>query len=133
VLERFPSLRVLLVQAGTGWIPTCGEIIDWNYRYAQFVPGNGFAKLKDVPSDYLRRQTYATVEPDQGDVTYIRQRGCADKVLWASGFPTSISAFPDSHGRAIEQAAGLDGNLRRALLHGNFDALFAPAGVPTSA
>lgn len=128
VLDRFPDLRVLLVLSGSGWLPTCGELIDWNYRYAQFVPGNGFARLKDVPSDYLRHQTYVTVEPDQRDVGYLRQRDCADKVLWASGFPTSISPWPDVKAAVAEQCSGLDDGLPEAFLRGNFDALYAPAG-----
>jgi uncharacterized protein len=129
VLERFPQLKVLLVQSGSGWLPTCGELIDWNYRYAQFVPGNGFAKLKDLPSDYLRRQTFVTVEGDQPEITYLHERDAADKVLWASGFPTSISSWGHSQERAAEQIHGLDDRLRDGLLRDNFDALYAPAAV----
>jgi hypothetical protein len=125
ILERLPALRVLLVQGGSGWLATCGELLDWNYRYAQFVPGNGFFPLKDLPSDYLRRQVYATVEADQKDLRMLAERDRADKLLWSSAFPTSMSSWPESRSRADRQTAALDEAPRRALLAGNFDALYA--------
>ena len=56
-------------------LATCGELLDWNYRYAQFVPGAGFAALEDLPSEYIKRQVYATIETDPGTLASILWHG----------------------------------------------------------
>ncbi len=96
ILERFPDLLVVLVQGGAGWLETCGELLDWNYRYAQWVPGNGFARLKDLPSDYIRRQVLATVESDQRHLELAAEANRGHLLLWASAYPTSMSSWPKS-------------------------------------
>jgi predicted TIM-barrel fold metal-dependent hydrolase len=121
ILERFPGLRLVLVLGGAGWLATCGELLDWNYRYAQWVPGNGFARLRDLPSDYLRRQVLCTVEPDQRRLDFLSERDRAGAVLWASAYPTSISSWPESAVAVERQCQGVPGDVRDRLLSGNFE------------
>jgi predicted TIM-barrel fold metal-dependent hydrolase len=119
VLERFPGLLVVLVQAGAGWLETCGELLDWNYRYAQWVPGNGFARLKDLPSDSIRRQVLATVESDQRHLELASQADRGQMVLWSSAYPTSMSSWPRSK-LAIDQWEELPGVAKADIVSNNY-------------
>jgi predicted TIM-barrel fold metal-dependent hydrolase len=125
VLERFPALRIVMVQAGAGWLGTCGELLDWNYRYAQFVPGNGFAKLEDLPSEYIERQVYATVETDQKSLAFLTAHGGEHTCLWASAYPTSASAIPGAQDRITQQTAQLAQDEQMRLLESNYELLYS--------
>ena len=110
---------VVLVQAGAGWLETCGELLDWNYRYAQWVPGNGFARLKDLPSDSIRRQVLATVESDQRHLELVAEADRGRMVLWASAYPTSMSSWPKSR-LAIDQWDDLPGVVKADVARNNY-------------
>jgi predicted TIM-barrel fold metal-dependent hydrolase len=125
VLERFPALRLVMVQGGAGWLGTCGELLDWNYRYAQFVPGNGFAKLEDLPSEYIQRQVFATVEVDQKSLAFLTAHGADHTCLWASAYPTSASAVPGSPDRIELQTTTLGSAERTRLLESNYELLYS--------
>jgi hypothetical protein len=97
-------------------VNTCGELLDWNFRYAQWVPGNGFARLKDLPSNYLRRQVLCTVEGDQLHLDFLRERGRSEMVLWASVYPTSMSSWPASAVAIDRQCKGVSDAVKGALV-----------------
>ncbi len=56
VLERHPTLNVVSVESGLGWIPFLLEGLD--YEVAECAPHIG-EHLSMKPSDYFRRQVYA--------------------------------------------------------------------------
>jgi predicted TIM-barrel fold metal-dependent hydrolase len=99
VLDRFPDLRLVLVGAGVGWLRSCGELLDWNYRYAQFI---AFAQLRELPSEYIRRQVSATVDREPVVPETVEDLG-AQGLLWASPYPTSMSTWPESRGGGAPQ------------------------------
>ena len=97
ILERHPGLQLALIDAGAGWLPTCCELIDWNYRYAQFL---AFAKLKDTPGDYIRRHVKATVRNERNTVESRADVG-VKALMWSSSYPNShvVLAFVTAHDR----------------------------------
>jgi predicted TIM-barrel fold metal-dependent hydrolase len=115
VLDRFPQLQLVLVDAGAGWLPTCGELLDWNYRYAQFL---AFAKLRLRPSDYIKRQVKATIRTERTAIASRRDVGVAN-MMWSSGYPQSTASWPNSVRARDELFAGLPIVERAALQGGN--------------
>ena len=101
VLDRFPQLELALVDAAAGWLPTCGELLDWNYRYAQFL---AFARLRLRPSDYIKRQVRATIRNERSAIAARRNVGVRT-MMWSSAYPQSTSSWPNS-ARARRTARG---------------------------
>jgi predicted TIM-barrel fold metal-dependent hydrolase len=120
VLDRFPALTLVLADAGAGWLPTCGELLDWNYRYAQFV---AFAKLRLRPSDYIRRQVRATLRDERSAVESRGDIGVRS-MLWSTGYPTSTSTWPVSAQSRAELFAGVDADEVAAIVGGNAAELY---------
>ncbi len=59
VLERFPKLKVGLIELGANWIPTCMFNLDIGAKeLGKFDPG--LKKLSLKPSEYMLRQVRAT-------------------------------------------------------------------------
>jgi predicted TIM-barrel fold metal-dependent hydrolase len=129
VLQQFPGLRLALIDCGAGWLPTCGELFDWYYRYEQFV---AFAQLKDKPGEYIRRQVKATVQGEPHAIATRRDIG-VETLLWSSNYPNSTSSWPDS-ARAIDDLlAGIPDDERTLITEGNCAALYGiPVGRPVA-
>ena len=124
VLDRFPRLQLTLVDAAAGWLPTSGELLDWNYRYAQFL---AFAKLRLRPSDYIKRQVKATIRGERSAIAARRDVGVTT-MMWSSGYPQSTSSWPNSARARDELLAHLPTAERAALQGGNAASLYRLEG-----
>jgi predicted TIM-barrel fold metal-dependent hydrolase len=105
-LDRYPSLQIVLAESGIGWIPHMLErleyVIDNDYRDI---------RLDLRPSEYWRRQMYATFSKDQNGVDQIDALG-DDRIMFASDFPHPDGIFPDSLTYFTEQASALKAEAR---------------------
>jgi predicted TIM-barrel fold metal-dependent hydrolase len=85
VLERHPGLRVAALEAGCGWLPYWLwrlDAIEYPHARDEVV-----AHVRRPPSEYFRRQYFATLEPDEPNLEdVIRQIG-PDNLLFATDFP----------------------------------------------
>jgi predicted TIM-barrel fold metal-dependent hydrolase len=83
VCERFPRLRVLVLEAGGGWVPSLLERMD------EQVEAFPLEKrwLSMLPSEYFKRQCYVSFEPEEWNLAPCAEFLGADRVLWASDYP----------------------------------------------
>ena len=82
VFDRFPRLRVNLLECGAGWLP---HMLDrWDSKFKKIGYKTG---LKHLPSDYFARQCWISFDPDESTISYIVGRYGAEKLMWASDFP----------------------------------------------
>jgi len=59
VLERFPKLKIGLIELGSNWLPACMENLDLGVsQLGKF--DSGLKNLSMTPSDYMKRQVRAT-------------------------------------------------------------------------
>jgi len=119
VFERFPKLKIVLLESGGGWIGYWLDRLDGVFE-ATFL-GNRTA-LKSKPSDYFRRQCFISCDPDERTIPALMKLYGEDRFFWASDYP-----HPDHTGdylQALEAMAGelpekararlLGANVRRA-------------------
>jgi predicted TIM-barrel fold metal-dependent hydrolase len=97
VLERFPGLKVVSAELNCGWLPFFLFRIDERFDATGIrFRGMPFAtKLTLKPSEYFRRQLYATFIDDLFGVEHREQIG-VDNILWSSDFPHSATFWPHS-------------------------------------
>lgn len=92
VCERFPSLKFVITEFETGWIAIMLKRMDWLYLRRGGARNYG---LPLKPSDYWRRQFYATFEDDPlGILT--RDHIGTNTLMWGSDYPHGDSIFPKS-------------------------------------
>ena len=84
VFDKFPKLKVLVLESGGGWIGYWLDRIDAVYGHT-FI-GNK-VPLKHKPSDYFRAQIWISCDPDERMIPALAERFGVDRFMWASDFP----------------------------------------------
>ena len=120
VLERFPKLQIVSAESDTGWLPHFMQRLDRANEKFGVLLGD---RLKLRPSDYVRRQVWATFLDDTVGARYFDTHG-ADTFMWGSDFPHSDSTWPDSKAVIERNLAGVPEALARKLVGGNAAALY---------
>ncbi|MCL0101715.1 amidohydrolase [Dehalococcoidia bacterium] len=122
ILDRFPDLKLAMIDAGAGWLAQAREMIDWNYRYSQFMK---FAKLKYLPSDYIKRQIKATVKNERSTIEIRHDIGIG-ALMWASHYPNSTTSWPSSRHAIREDLRAIPTSELRQIVCDNWIDLYKP-------
>ena len=102
VFERFPRLKILILESGAGWLPSWLDRLD---HINEVVYPNRFADRSLRPSEYFQRQCWISMDPDDTTAPWIASQLGADKILWASDYPHD-DAYPRSGRRAQKEHQG---------------------------
>jgi uncharacterized protein len=115
VCERFPSLRLLVLESGGGWAASLLERMD------DEVKANPQERrwLSLLPSEYFRRQCWISFEPDDPTLPRLADMIGPDRILWASDFPHSDAIYPGA-GKAIRDlVVGLPADQQEQIIGAN--------------
>jgi predicted TIM-barrel fold metal-dependent hydrolase len=120
VLERFSQLLIVSAENDVGWFPhymyRLDHICD---KFGAMMP----EQLPLKPSDYVRRQVWATFQDDPvGPATH--QMFGADKYMWASDFPHADSTWPNSRKVIDKDFAGVPADVTRKIVFENAAQLY---------
>ncbi len=87
VFDRFPELRLVVLEAGCAWMPW---ILD---RMDEMQDVIGFTQESALrPSEYFKTQCWISLEPNDEFGAFAIERLGSDRVLWAYDYPHSDSA-----------------------------------------
>ena len=82
--ERFPGLRVGVLESGAGWI---GSFLDRMDVLAGETLFRRFVSLTMAPSDYFRRQSFISCDPDETAAPLMIDHVGAHCFMWATDYP----------------------------------------------
>ncbi len=113
-LERFPSLRLGVLEVGCGWI---GSFLDRMDAVAETISARGMA-LSLRPSEYFRRQCFISGDPDETAAPLVIDHVGPDCFLWATDYPHPD--HPGTWAHALERfVEPLSAETRAKVLGGN--------------
>jgi len=98
VFEKFPRLKVVVLESGAGWIGYWLERMDAVY----VSPLGRNTGLSEKPSVYFQRQCWISCDPDERSLAGVIPLVGEDKFFWASDFP-----HPDHAPRYLPELAEL--------------------------
>jgi len=114
VLDRFPSLRLVVAEQGTDWIPFFAHRLE-RIRGGQTSYGN---TLSMKPGEFLRRQVFFTFT-NEPEILEERHLVGVDNLLFATDYPHSASCWPRSQETVRSVTAGVPDEERRKLIRDN--------------
>jgi predicted TIM-barrel fold metal-dependent hydrolase len=120
VFDKFPRLKVLVLESGAGWIGYWLDRIDAVYSHT-FI-GNR-VPLQHKPSDYFRERIWISADPDERMVPALAERYGVSRFMWASDFPHADHT-PEYINDLNELVAMFPQDQRRAFIGDNARALF---------
>jgi len=125
IFERFPGLKLVLVEANIGWIPSLLEQADDMFRRYRWYTG-AVKEMRSMPSEVFHRNFFATFMVDTVGVE-LRHRMNLDHLLWSTDYPHSGSDWPDSRVSIERVFRGVPRDEVKRMLHDNCKALYGLA------
>jgi predicted TIM-barrel fold metal-dependent hydrolase len=121
VFERFPRLRVIVLESQAGWI---GYFLDRADAIFTGTTLGATVRLKEKPSYYFKRQCYISADPDERTIAAMMAMVGEDKFFWATDYP-----HPDHPANYLEElhemVAPMTDSGRRAILGENVARVYA--------
>lgn len=119
ILERFPALRLGLLEGNCSWAPFLMYRLDehWEWMGAYEAP-----ELTMKPSAYFLRNCFVSCEADEATARHYFEEFGDDNVVFSTDYPHADSKFP----RATETFLDLpfEAVSKRKILWDNFAALY---------
>lgn len=117
VFDRFPKLKLVMLETGAGWIHHALERMDQKYaRVGSRSP------LKYLPSEYFKRQCWIGIEADETSTpTLVEKYG--DRFIWGTDMP-HWDAIPNALDLVKQSISSLSMERQSALLSKNAIKIF---------
>lgn len=121
VFERFPQLRVVVLESQAGWI---GYFLDRADAIYTGTALGATVRLKEKPSYYFKRQCYISADPDERTIAAMMSLVGEDRFFWATDYP-----HPDHPANYLEELremiVPMSPSARRAVLGENVAQAYA--------
>ena len=129
VFERYPRLKVVLVENEIGWIPFLLE--QWDYYFQRHGVDRPGVRLKRLPSECFHQQVYATFFNDAVGGRMLSWWG-EDNCMWSNDYPHGNSTWGHSREIVARDMGDLPSERRAKLLRDNVARLYEIA-IPAPA
>jgi predicted TIM-barrel fold metal-dependent hydrolase len=125
VLERFPDLKLVSAENDIGWLPHFLARADLTHRKLGSLKLGAWsgATLSLLPSEYFRRQVYATFIDDEVGVRNADLFG-TDNYMWSSDYPHLMATWPRSREAVDRNFQGVSDDVRRKIVRENVARLY---------
>ncbi|HEY3118399.1 MAG TPA: amidohydrolase family protein [Chloroflexota bacterium] len=120
VLDRYPKLKLVIVENEVGWIPFFLQ--QWDYYYRRFHETNP-PPISTKPSDYFYRQVFATFFDDAAGGHNFSWWGL-DNCMWSNDYPHPNSTWPHSRDTIARDLGHLSDADRTKLVCSNVAGLY---------
>lgn len=112
VFQRFPKLRLVIVESGVGWMSWMAEYMDRTWERQRFWMDS---PLTDKPSVYMDRNVYGSFIHDRIGIVN-RDLPGGRNIMWSSDYPHSETSFPNSRQVIERDFAGVPEQDVRAIV-----------------
>jgi predicted TIM-barrel fold metal-dependent hydrolase len=121
LLDKYPKLKIGLIEAGLGWVPFALEMLE--HQFDEMLPGHA-SFLDKRPWEYFRDHFWTTFWFEKiGPRTQLEVVG-VDKVLFETDYPHPTSIYPDVQSRIVERLGDQPYEVRKKVLQDNASTLF---------
>jgi len=122
VFERYPNLKLAIVEFELAWVPHLLASMDYTYRERH---EEALYRFKDGmrPSDFFHRNVFLSFQEDEVGIR-LRDIIGVDNMMWGSDYPHSESTFPQSRQILAQILAGVPEDDYAKIVGGNTARLY---------
>jgi predicted TIM-barrel fold metal-dependent hydrolase len=122
VFERYPNLKLAIVEFELAWVPHLLSSMDYTYRERH---EEALYRFKDGwrPSDFFHRNVFLSFQEDEVGIR-LRDIIGVDNMMWGSDYPHSESTFPQSRQILTQILAGVPEDECAKIVGGNTARLY---------
>src|SRR5262245_24215549 len=122
VFERYPKLKLAIVEFELAWVPHLLSTMDYTYRERH---EEAFYRFKNGrrPSDFFYRNVFLSFQEDEVGIR-LRDIIGVDNMMWGSDYPHSESTFPQSRQILVQILAGVPEDECAKIVGGNTARLY---------
>jgi predicted TIM-barrel fold metal-dependent hydrolase len=91
VLERFPELRIALLEGNCSWAPWLMHRLDEHHEWVGWYESRDLTKK---PSEYFRTNCFVSVEADEETVVHYLDWFGDDNLVFSTDYPHGDSQYP---------------------------------------
>jgi uncharacterized protein len=121
MFDRYPDLKVVSVESGTGWIPFILEALD--YEMDENAP-DAKARMSMLPSEYFKKNIYATTWFEYRNLAALIDSVGEDNIMFETDFPHPTCLYPDPLKTAAHNLQDLSVEVQRKILGENAAKLY---------
>jgi len=121
VLDRFPKLKIGLIESGLGWVPFVVEMME--HQVDEMMPNAG-KKLKKRPWDYFRDNFWVTFWYESIGPKQLLETVGVDKVLFETDYPHPTSLYPGVQEHIVDVLGGYSYEVKKKVLETNAARLY---------
>jgi predicted TIM-barrel fold metal-dependent hydrolase len=116
VFERFPDLRLAIVENELSWLPF--YVDQWDYYYQRYLTTRTLEDISKPPSEYIDNQVFVTFfrDPLAG---HVLSKWGAKNAMWSNDYPHGNSTWPESQKYVNDQLGYLDKETQDQVLRTN--------------
>jgi predicted TIM-barrel fold metal-dependent hydrolase len=129
VFERFPGLRLVLSEQGSGWVRSTLDVVDQHYTH--LTRGNvgelrflNPVALTRKPSEYWQTNCFVAASFMHRDDCARRGQIGTDRIMWGSDYPHAEGTYPFSHEAICMTFGGVPTEEVAAMLGGTAAAVY---------
>ena len=121
MFDRYPMLKIVSVESGTGWIPFILEALD--YEMDENAP-QAKAAMSLLPSEYFQQNIYATTWFEHRNLATLIESVGEDNIMFETDFPHPTCLYPDPLKTAEHNLQDLSPAVQRKILGENAAKLY---------
>jgi predicted TIM-barrel fold metal-dependent hydrolase len=103
IFDRFPDLRIGMMESGVGWFAWYAEYCDRTWEKQRYWTES---VIDNPPSFYMDRNVWGSFIQDRTGILLRDQPG-GRNIMWSSDYPHSETTFPNSHAVIRRDFAGV--------------------------
>jgi uncharacterized protein len=121
VLDRFPKLKIGLIESGIGWVPFWLEAMEHQLDEFRTIENR---KLGMRPKEYFKQHFWVSFWFEDYAPRHMLEEIGFDRVMFETDYPHPTSLYPGVQDKLVEVLGGYDHAIRKQVLQDNASRLF---------
>jgi predicted TIM-barrel fold metal-dependent hydrolase len=121
VLDKYPKLKIGLIESGAGWVPFWLEGMEHQLRELRTKENRG---LELTPTEYFKRNFWVSFWFETCGPTKLLDDIGADRLLFETDYPHPTSLYPGVQDKLVSVLGGHGWATRKRILQDNAFALY---------